>query len=669
MPPALDVLGECSGNNPFVANPEQYYFEAPATLAIAVAVACAYMWGRRLVTLIGVLFENVYPRADFVPPLRAALQSVLRLPEYSQTELHALVESALRGANPDMPSLPSFADLTTHFNKSNKKSDDIECQPDPPPLGTSLDAVIAQSPSPQLEWEAWFEQETAKQATVCKEAVVAIIESKALLVNTPVDREVTLVAFLLSIVVAIVAGYDYLWWSTWPEGSFYFCQLPYFLSIVTFKPFAVPMLYCITVAVAVTFCESTYGHSVKHRDNSGTLLDSPLPRSHVSRAAVIFVQVAFGLYITAGLVGCFPSFVIFLPLLIVPGFLLPMILMYLPCAALSAVTSAVRKKKSTQVSNRLSFAETTLVLKVAATQVVSLAIIALSLVPFFAGRLTYAEAVSQLFSAMRNLKLAFSVTFSWPEFQAPRFHVYLAISGFLISFKYLVQAMRAVSGKLEEYLPPLQAPGPSERRISTMFALATYDIMRTASDLLRTSVEATATGRRDIRKVLFGGTPTFYFGARMGAVIESVPNFILVAVGPFLAAYAHPRTMIFGPEATDEDVKAFTSDESCLSYTGVILRNIDNATMESFTAITKCVWLRNINMNNCTGIVGSTKDFKSLKGLTKLSMNNCTGIVGSTEDFKSLTGLTVLNMGNTGITGSTEDLKSLTGLMVLFSHA
>ena len=101
MPPALDVLGECGGSNPFVANPEQYYFEAPATLAIAVAVACAYMWGRRLVTLIGVLFENVYPRADFVPPLRAALQSVLRLPEYSQTELHALVESALRGANPD----------------------------------------------------------------------------------------------------------------------------------------------------------------------------------------------------------------------------------------------------------------------------------------------------------------------------------------------------------------------------------------------------------------------------------------------------------------------------------------------------------------------------------------------------------------------------------------
>ena len=115
---SLDLLSEeCSGNNPFVANPEQFYFEAPATLAIAVTVACAFMWGRRLVALVSALADsyNVLGKAgDLAFPMAArAMQLAARLPKLAQ----AALRSELAAANPGMPSLPTFDELAKVFDR------------------------------------------------------------------------------------------------------------------------------------------------------------------------------------------------------------------------------------------------------------------------------------------------------------------------------------------------------------------------------------------------------------------------------------------------------------------------------------------------------------------------------------------------------------------------
>ena len=114
---SLDFLSEeCSGNNPFVANPEQFYFEAPATLAIAVAVACAFMWGRRLVALVSALADsyNVLGKGDLAFPMAArAMQLAARLPKHAQ----AALRSDLAAANPGMPSLPTFDELAKVFDR------------------------------------------------------------------------------------------------------------------------------------------------------------------------------------------------------------------------------------------------------------------------------------------------------------------------------------------------------------------------------------------------------------------------------------------------------------------------------------------------------------------------------------------------------------------------
>ena len=114
---SLDFLREeCSGNNPFVANPEQFYFKAPATLAIAVAVACAFMWGRRLVALVSALADsyNVLGKGDLAFPMAArAMQLAARLPKHAQ----AALRSDLADANPGMPTLPTFDELAEVFDR------------------------------------------------------------------------------------------------------------------------------------------------------------------------------------------------------------------------------------------------------------------------------------------------------------------------------------------------------------------------------------------------------------------------------------------------------------------------------------------------------------------------------------------------------------------------
>jgi hypothetical protein len=474
-----------------------------------------------------------------------------------------------------------------------------------------------------ISWSKKIQPENKEWNVVrCKAAMVSLVEHKAGLVDAPFDREVTQLSFLLSVVVALVVCVEYLG-SNWPEGSFYFCQLPYVVSIVSFKPFAVPMWYCLTVVAHVTFVEATFGHSVDYREESGALAYSPLPRNPASRAAVFVVQATFFAWFAIMIVSCLPSLVVFSPLLLVPGFIAPLVVMHLPSSVLGAAVSYVRRthvklaeskaantqepakaaKETSPHCAPLAFSETVFILKVALTQVVSLAMIALPMSRFFAGRLTYAEAADQLFSSL-DLRIAFSVTLAWPAFHAPRFHVYLGLSVGIIAFKNVMQLVRAAVAFLEYYLPLVEIPGPRESRANAAFAWATYHPMRAASDLVRTAIETTVVGHKDFNNVVFNGFPEYYLGERLGEIIERAPNWLVVLAGPFFIAYSLPWTMIFAPDATDEDVEAWASDQICMAYRGVVCRHKAHATKRTLVAIAGCPWLEHIDIDRCIEIEG-----------------------------------------------------------------
>ena len=290
------------------------------------------------------------------------------------------------------------------------------------------------------EWLVWFEEQQDSKSSAPFKSILELLSAGMREVDELFSREITRIVFALSVFIALAAAYDYLWLAPWPAGSAYFCQLPYFLSIVSFAPFAVPMMLCLTVVAHTTFVEATFGKSVAHRDAAGTVSYSPLPRDPVSLTASLIVIVLFVAWATAAVVALGPVVFVFSPVLLVPGFILPMAVMYLPSATLDAVSSNLRHRFviKAALARTLSFGETVLILKGATTQVLSLFMLAVPMLPFLDGRYEWADAAEDLLSVttrfdLPTIKLAFAVTLSFPDFAVPRLNWYLGISLGLIA--------------------------------------------------------------------------------------------------------------------------------------------------------------------------------------------------------------------------------------------
>ena len=178
------------------------------------------------------------------------------------------------------------------------------------------------------------------------------------------------IVFLVNVLICLTVLVEYCL-AEWPQGSFYYCQLPYMVSIASFKTFSVPMYYVLTVAAHFTFSEIIFGDAICYREPNGALKTSPLPRDPVSIAAVGITAVAFLVWFLCMLVSCVGVIVAFAPVLIVPAFILPIATMYLPCKTLDLGLIAIRHAFNTPVvpAKELAFEETILILKGSVTQV------------------------------------------------------------------------------------------------------------------------------------------------------------------------------------------------------------------------------------------------------------------------------------------------------------
>lgn len=86
-----------------------------------------------------------------------------------------------------------------------------------------------------------------------------------------------------------------------------------------------------------------------------------------------------------------------------------------------------------------SFHETVLILKAATTQVLAVAVIAMPLLAFYRGHMTYSEGLSSVFTntiSIPHMRLQFDVTFSWPSFSVPQFRWAMIASVSLLIIQY-----------------------------------------------------------------------------------------------------------------------------------------------------------------------------------------------------------------------------------------
>lgn len=457
------------------------------------------------------------------------------------------------------------------------------------------------------------------------------------------------------------------------------------------------------------------------------------------------------------LVGIGVPALIFAPVLIIPGFIIPMCVMYIPAGALDNLLLNLRRKYgvvSVESSDRLDFDETVLILKSATTQVISLVMISVPMISFLRRSYGWGDASEELLSFTTDvdwptIKNFVLMTLEWPSFVHPRITAYLAFSAgalglqFLLGLfmedaamnflKYLLWPCRAPLRSFDTFFPIRPTPSILESRCIQVYSYTSWAPFRFAMDLTRTAVDGAYVRRtsfiQDIQMLLGdtgddsnapkpsslslfsrrpkGGTspsklktpaaqqntaqvPVEQQGWSPAAATQSFQVKVLstalaTLVGPVFLAIAAPRTKIFGVDATDNDVLAFVSDESCLAYKGIVCENNRNLTIASLEAISKCIWLeivyirratrikgpaaalvtkltklKKLDISGCSSIIFSTNDLSRLGRLAVLSIINCTGISGPLSSLSRLTTLEVLRMkGCTSIQGSMVDLAEL----------
>ena len=528
------------------------------------------------------------------------------------------------------------------------------------------------------QWLAWFDEkihqkeehndiEMKKRAALIKEMHQLITASKGSSL-VYFNRDLGRILFFLVLWLSIVAAGEYLG-SKWPQGSFYFCQLPYLVAITSFKPFAVPMYYVLTVVAHHSFVEQTFQHSPDLHEPAGAIKYSPLPRDVLSRFGFWCVGVSFTLWFATMLVVCAAPFLYFAPIILVTGFVLPMAFMYLPATILDVAINWLRHWAQLPVSLKagISFEETVLVLKGATTQVTSIGLLALPMVRVLRGEYSYDNAVRDVLQPVldlydfRTFVLHFKLVFAWPDFVLPRLGYYLGASVGLIFLNALLKLLRKVFGSFDYYSPLLGSPGKAERWAQSIFTWMTWRPFRSFSDLVRTACTATMEGRHDFKGVMYGGFPHVYLGSVLGNYVRRAPNFLLVALGPFLVAARQPFAKVFSDLAEDDDVVAFMNDEASMAYYKIICRS-KKCGVDSLEAILKSAWLEGLDISFCENIHGNINVLqKKCRNLSELAFANCPNIKGTTSDLHNLVKLKNLIMSRCpGIAGDTQDLKGLT---------
>lgn len=76
------------------------------------------------------------------------------------------------------------------------------------------------------------------------------------------DRDTALIFLFLEVLVGLWVLVEYLSFQV-PEGHWFFCKIPFLISVVSYKPFSIPMWACITVICPYTFAENVFGHHRK----------------------------------------------------------------------------------------------------------------------------------------------------------------------------------------------------------------------------------------------------------------------------------------------------------------------------------------------------------------------------------------------------------------------
>mmetsp|Transcript_32079 Transcript_32079/g.65332 ORF Transcript_32079/g.65332 Transcript_32079/m.65332 type:complete len:1912 (-) Transcript_32079:226-5961(-) len=174
-----------------------------------------------------------------------------------------------------------------------------------------------------VEWCQWYNELSLPQQELIFPIVMSMDATRKETYEAS-NREDTTVFFVLQVLVVIGIMADYFLNQERPSGESWECVWTYNIAIYMYKPFAVPMWFCLMLCCHYSFAEQVYGKGGGRDSYTGTPLHAPLQRDKLSLAMFSFVALFQVSWCLAALGFTFPLLIIFSPVIILVAFLFPL---------------------------------------------------------------------------------------------------------------------------------------------------------------------------------------------------------------------------------------------------------------------------------------------------------------------------------------------------------
>lgn len=347
---------------------EDVYFEPITTLYIAIFVVIMYLMFNRLYPLVLLVLKSIFKTGakHSSKYVKITMDRYQALPEAAKQ----LICKELKEQFPDMPNIGSrslvmdvdfsgFLDseifqnwrsCTQNINPAMVQFFEQECNIEAREVWTKLinmlhddgfkpartahkDDMIVNNEKEiksssdgidaSTEWVKWAEKLSDVQVVKLCEAILSGLKNDAV----TDERKDSLILLAVDLLLGIYVLLDYFLVQVWPSGSAWQCRFAYFAAVVMYKPFTIPMWSCLTLCSHYCFSALLYKDVSASRDiKTGTVFGSPLPRNKVTFALLGIVLVLQLVWFIGMLPAILPLVLAFFPVVILPSFFLPLLL-------------------------------------------------------------------------------------------------------------------------------------------------------------------------------------------------------------------------------------------------------------------------------------------------------------------------------------------------------
>jgi hypothetical protein len=289
------------------------------------------------------------------------------------------------------------------------------------------------------------------------------------------------------------------------------------------------------------------------------------------------------------------------------------------------------------------FTETVLMLKAAATQLISIMVLSLVLLPLFDEGFSFWDQGAEKFVFTNfnfpKLSVQFSVSFSWPKFEQPHLQIQLAFGFLLTGLLYFIKYGKwfmlryATSISMDK-----KVPEEWETLMLNIFSSITWKVFRMPMTQIQLSIE------RLMLEMSLKWESKDYQG--FGIMLFSAFPLIMYY------SYQFPFTKTMPSNSGNNEVITFCKSEDSMSVQVIELLG-KGTTLASINAVIgSCSWiqitrlklspsveislvdlaevlrpfqssLKELDFTNCTLIHGNVSDLKEFKALQKLAIYHC----------------------------------------------